>query len=209
MISQPHKTQPAPKEEWQVGQRAHDGGPLLRVLAQGALSETTRLHQLITGPGTFHVLVFTSDMLRSTASSSTLVDGNGIAVTNESRLAKDLDSSLQSWRSQWAYSPTTGRSLFQVHVLAALPDTVGGTTFEDPTKVVADALAVKEQGDGRIYWDQTKIVHERYGVPVKGSAGAIIVIRPDSHIGFRVQGAGQPAWQDVDAYFYSILSSRP
>ena len=191
-----------------MGQRAHDGGPLLRVLAQGALSETTRLHQLINGPGTFHVLVFTSDMLRSTASSNTLVDNSGVATTNESRLVKDLESSLKSWRSQWAYSPPTGRSLFQVHVLAALPDTIGGPTFEDPTKVVADTLVAKEQGNGRVYWDQTKIVHERYGVRVKGGAGAIIVIRPDSHIGFRVQGAGQPAWQDVDNYFHSILSSR-
>ncbi|GJJ72075.1 phenol 2-monooxygenase (NADPH) [Entomortierella parvispora] len=209
LINQPHKSQPAPKEEWQVGQRAHDGGSLLRVLTQGAHSDATRLHQLITGPGTFHILVFTSDMLRSTASSRSLVDKNGIALTNESRLIKDMDSSLQSWRSQWGYDPATERSLFQAHILAALPETVGGTDFDDPTKVVADALANRDQGEGRVYWDQTKIVHERYGVPVKDGAGAIIVIRPDSHIGFRVQGAGQPAWQDVDTYFHSILCSRP
>ncbi|KAG0057317.1 hypothetical protein BGZ83_011560 [Gryganskiella cystojenkinii] len=212
LINQPHKTQPPSKiEEFQVGQRAHDGGSLRRVLAHGELApeaEETRLHLLTNGPGTFHVVVFTSDMLRSTVSSTKvpLVDKSGIALTNESQLVKDLELYLQNWRKNWSYTSATDRPLFQVHVIGALPETVSGATFEDPTRIVSDRLATKEEGEGRLYLDESKIVHKRSGIAVKGGVGAIIVVRPDSHIGYRVQGASHSAWQDVDDYFHSILS---
>lgn len=213
LINQPHKTQPAPKlKDYHVGQRAHDGGSLRRVLARGVLApeeEETRLHRLMNGPGTFHIIVLTSDLLRSTASSKALVDGNGIVLTNETTLTKDLESSLKKWRSTWSYSSSTNRPLFKVHVIAALPEIIRGDTFMDPTTIVADTLAAKEEGEGRIYLDKSKVIHERCGVPIKGGCGAIVVIRPDSHVGYRVQGVGQSAWQDVDDYFHSILHSRP
>ncbi|KAG0332293.1 hypothetical protein BG005_005525 [Podila minutissima] len=69
-----------------------------------------------------------------------------------------------------------------------------------------DALADSQAGDGKLYLDQQGAVHQKYGV-AKHGAGALIVVRPDGHLGYRVKGAGNPAWEDVDGYFCSILSA--
>ncbi|KAF9979911.1 hypothetical protein BGZ75_009078 [Mortierella antarctica] len=197
-INQRHNTQPVLKEEYRVGQRAHDG-PLARVLLGGKTSEDpVRLHQLLQGPGIFHILVFTSDMLSITTPTS---------KTNEEQLNKNLTRYLAEWQSKWTLGtkqhPT--RSLFNAHVAAALPETLSASHFEDPSRIQADSLSTKDVGGGRVYLDTTGIVHERYGVPVKAGSGAIVVVRPDSHVGYRVQGAGTPAWEDVDQYLNSIL----
>ncbi|KAF9913532.1 hypothetical protein BX616_009905 [Lobosporangium transversale] len=224
-INQPHKTQRKPAEEYQVGQRAHDG-PLLRVLPGGQTSqETVRLHQLIHGPGTFHILVFTSDMLRTTASTSKQADHQGIAFTTESQLRKNLEYYLREWASKWAYGAVhfstssqtelterqtkSKRPMFNVHVISALAETISGPDFKDPSKIRADSLANKEPGKGRLYFDHLRIVHERYGVPVKTGSGAIVVIRPDSHVGYRVLGTNESAWMDVDQYLKSIFDACP
>ncbi|KAI8602844.1 FAD binding domain-containing protein [Dissophora ornata] len=215
-INQRHKTQPAPADEFQVGQRAHDG-PLVQVLAGGQTSsDIIRLHQLIHGPGTFHILVFTSDMLSTTSSaSSRKTDQGGIALTDESQLKGDIERHLGEWRSKWAYGSERfqqqqnhTRPMFNVHVIGALPETLSSSKFEDPSKIHADSLASKEAGEGRVYFDESSKLHERYGVPVKAGSGAIVVIRPDSHVGYRVQGAGHAAWQDVDEYLRSIFNTR-
>ncbi|KAG0213474.1 hypothetical protein BGX28_004329 [Mortierella sp. GBA30] len=209
-VNQRHKTQPLPKEDFQVGQRAHDG-PLTRVLAGGKTSEeNVRLHQLLHGPGIFHILVFTADMLSATASSSKTTDKQGVVRTNEEQLNKDLTRCLAEWSSKWrieSKQQEQKRPFFNAHVIAALPETISGSHFEDPTKVIADSLVGKKAGEGRVYLDESHIVHERYGVPVKAGSGAIVVIRPDSHIGYRVLGAGAAAWNDVDQYLQSIFNA--
>ncbi|KAF9124057.1 hypothetical protein BGW39_008497 [Mortierella sp. 14UC] len=226
-INQTHKIQPLPKEAFQVGQRAHDG-PLHRVLSGGKKSETeTRLHQLLYGPGNFHILVFTSDLL-SVTSASKGKDKNGTPITNETELRENVEKYLAQWRSKWSYGKklagksmtttpnatattimTTTKPIFHVHLIAALPETLSATDFKDPTKIYADSFANKEIGEGALFLDDagTSIVHQRYGVtPVKAGAGAIVVVRPDSHLGYRVLGAGPAAWDDVDQYLHSILS---
>ncbi|KAF9115986.1 hypothetical protein BGX27_005423 [Mortierella sp. AM989] len=214
LINQPHKTQRKPAEEFQVGQRAHDG-PLVRVLAGGETSdETVRLHQIILGPGIFHILVFTSDMLSVNAAPiSKKTDSQGIALTDEAHLKKNLEHYLHEWRSKWAYrskrfhEQQKKQPLFNVHVIGALAERVSGPNFQDSSKIRADSLASKDAGDGRVYFDESSTIHQRYGVPIKAGSGAIIVVRPDSHVGYRVLGAGEPAWQDVDQYFRSFLAS--
>ncbi|KAF9364406.1 hypothetical protein BGX34_001618 [Mortierella sp. NVP85] len=220
MINQPHKTQPVPKEEFQVGQRAHDG-PLFIVLTEGRSSyENIRLHQLIDGPGTFHILVFTSDMLSNTNSHlSRKTNADGITFTNETQLKKNVDHYLQAWRTKWVLGSTRfqqeqkqlkeKRPLFNVHVIGALAEQVTAQGFKDPSRIWADSLATASRGDGKLYFDESRILHERYGVPVKGGAGALVVVRPDSHLGYRVQGAGDSAWRDVDEYLHSVFNGRP
>ncbi|KAF9332816.1 hypothetical protein BGZ91_011548 [Linnemannia elongata] len=221
-LNQTHKAQPVPKEPFQVGQRAHDG-PLRRVLSGGKKSETEiRLHQLLYGPGNFHILVFTSDLL-SVTSASKGKDANGTPITNERELKENVQKYLSQWRSKWSYgairhlagsndatlsTSTKTKSIFHVHLIAALPERLSATDFEDPSMIRADAFANKAIGDGALYQDEkAALVHERYGVtPVKAGAGAIVVVRPDTHLGYRVLGAGPAAWQDVDQYFHSILS---
>lgn len=217
IINQRHKSQPLPEEEFQVGQRAHDG-PIRIVHTEGQTSlEHIRLHQLIDGPGTFHILVFTSDMLSITNSnSSRKSSADGITLTNEYQLKENADHYLQTWRTKWALGSTRfqqeqeqlkeRRPLFKVHVIGALPETVSGSEFKDPSKIRADLLATSDGGNGKLYFDEYRILHERYGVSIKGGAGAIVVIRPDSHIGYRVQGAGDSAWGDVDEYLRSVFN---
>ncbi|KAF9202513.1 hypothetical protein BGZ49_007340 [Haplosporangium sp. Z 27] len=212
MINQSHKSQIKPAEEFQVGQRAHDG-PLVRILADGKTGdETIRLHQLISGPGVFHILVFTSDMLSTNVGPiSHKTDKNNIQFTEETHLKRNIEHYLQQWRSAWAYGTKRfqdqkrEQSLFKVHVIGALPEKVSGPNFHDPSKIRADSLANKDNGDGRIHLDVSGILHKRYGVPIKAGSGAIIVIRPDSHVGYRVLGASEIAWIDVNQYLLSIL----
>ncbi|KAG0323849.1 hypothetical protein BGZ99_002420, partial [Dissophora globulifera] len=143
MINQHHKSQPILKEPFQVGQRAHDG-PLLRVLTGGQLGEALRLHQLIRGPGTFHILVFTSNMLSPTATTPTskLAGQQMVEHTNEVDLKHNIEQYLQQWRSQWAYGHGLKevQPLFNIHVIGAVPETLSGPHFQDPSKIQADTL---------------------------------------------------------------------
>ncbi|KAF9300347.1 hypothetical protein BGZ74_008005 [Mortierella antarctica] len=209
-VNQKHTTQPLPAEAYKVGQRAHDA-PLATLLAGGKLGDSIRLHQLLHGPGTFHIVVFTSDMLSTIDKKD-----RGIAYTDEKKLEHSIQSSLKKWRSKWAYGSELAKKaglsvpevpLFNIHVVAALPEKLAAGDFVDPTRIHADALAAKAVGEGKNFFDPTSLLHERYGIAVKGGSGAIVVLRPDSHIGYRVSGAGDDAWQDVDSYFGSILKS--
>jgi hypothetical protein len=72
----------------------------------------------------------------------------------------------------------------------------------------SSVLASKGVGEGKAYFDPEGLLHSRYGVEVAARGetnGAIFVIRPDTHIAYRVQGLDDLAWKDVDAYFESIL----
>lgn len=120
---------------------------------------------------------------------------------------------VAQWRSKWAY-PTntlsgskTNRDLFQVHVIAgAISSDKNKREDKDDVESSVNVFATKAEGEGRLYLDESKIVHERYGFEWSKGIGGIVVIRPDSHIGYRVNGAQEQAWRDIDEYFSTLLS---
>ena len=120
-------------------------------------------------------------------------------------LSKLAERHLANWRSKWP-SAAKDQHQFSVHTLTTLctatVEAAGG----------ANPLMEKKMGDGKAYTDLNRLLHRRYSVDSKvnkkctESAGALVVVRPDSHIAYRVQGVGESAWKDVDEYFGSILS---
>ncbi|KAF9989561.1 hypothetical protein BGZ75_005877 [Mortierella antarctica] len=256
-INQRSKSQTSIGEEYQVGQRARDGN--LRVIRKQDLGlaakegASVRLHELTVGPGIFHVLVFTSDMLplATTSSKSTpAAKIKGVESTDADQLAKDIGEHLGAWRSRWAYKSTdqmagNGASedsadpnmlsknsstssdnslsaiphavranhLFMVHVLASdlsAPhnnESAAGASDNTTTtsSSTTDVLSENQPGEGKIYLDHLGVVHEKYGVAAKHGPGAIIVVRPDAHIGYRVLGASASAWKEIDQYLETIL----
>lgn len=168
---------------------------------------TVRLHELTAGIGRFHILVFTSDMLASNRSEPRLV--KGIKTINAQELEERIDSITQQWRSKWSYGSDMhdgydGKDLFKVHVIAGSADS--GNDSSDNRRSL-DRLAKKEKGDGKVFLDETKALHQKYGFSSNKGHGGVVVVRPDSHIGYRVNGAGEQAWKDVDEYFTSILTA--
>ncbi|KAG0301690.1 hypothetical protein BGZ98_008129 [Dissophora globulifera] len=216
-LNKAHPTQPTPATEFQVGARAQDGS--LRPL-QGDTNETqnlesTRLHEITAGIGRFHILVFASDMLHSGTSITNTTEIQGVSTTTAKALERNIEDYLSIWRSKWPYAfnildDLQDKDLFKVHVIAGtavLEDSkddknINGNDSSNSVK----ALANKRMGDGRIYMDDTKVLHKRYGFASSRGAGGIVVIRPDSYIGYRVNGAGEQAWKDVQDYFDSILT---
>ncbi|KAG0055478.1 hypothetical protein BGZ83_008483 [Gryganskiella cystojenkinii] len=156
---------------------------------------TVRLHEVMAHPGVFQILVFTGKQWK--------YQPEAVA-----KLFKRLDNYLSKWRSTWPSSDILRPHQFMVHILT----TVKPSQVVSQSSTAAVQLLAKRtvDGEGKVYRDLTKVLHSRYGVDpaVKKSpeeSGAIVVVRPDSHIGFRVQGAGATAWEDVDEYFESIL----
>lgn len=221
--------------------------------------ETVRLHQLLVGPGIFHILVFTSDLLlpvpskngRSTSPPPAAI--KGVETTDASGLAKSIEEHLFAWRSKWSYktrtqivestastvpgpttpemksiSPTlssdtacTASSLaavphpiradkaFMVHTIASdcsLSSSPKSSESMVSTMASTDRLADNKAGEGKVYLDHQGRIHQKYGVVGKHGPGAIVVVRPDSYIGYRVLGAGPSAWREVDQYLESILA---
>ncbi|KAI9242256.1 MAG: FAD binding domain-containing protein [Podila humilis] len=209
-INLPHKTQEQPKGEvHQVGARAPDG-PLLRLLLAPAEDELPSVHnsnttslekqrihvqELTMGVGKFHILVLVGKSFSDPASFQ----------EREADLVKHVEENLSEWRTRWHFDSSQDNQIFKLHVIAT------GTMSQSHGN---GFLAQRAQGDGLLFWDNTEEVHKSYGVPtqVKGRAnnanglGAIVVIRPDSHIGYRVEGLGKNAWADVSEYFHTILS---
>lgn len=210
-INLPHKTQKPPKQEaHQVGARAADG-PLLRLLPvskdpspvhnnemTSVEEQRVFVQEVIVGVGRFHILVLAGNALVDPVSFQEREEG----------LAKSIEDHLSQWRTRWHYTTVLSNKpdnqLFKVHVIAtgSLSDTQRN-----------GQLAQRTQGDGRLFWDCSAEVHEKYGVPAKAKGhtgsmnqGAIVVVRPDSHIGFRVQGLDKSAWEDVTGYFETILA---
>jgi hypothetical protein len=191
------------------------------VVKKGGLTEDgtkLRLHELTVGPGIFHVLVFAANMLQQTKVSTV----KGVDTTSSKDLAENVHKHLQDWRSKWAYkslskfsatesAPLAGSNkVFMIHVIASdltVPKNASPVAgAAEGGNAGIDALADSQAGDGKLYLDQQGAVHQKYGV-AKHGAGALIVVRPDGHLGYRVKGAGNPAWEDVDGYFRSILSA--
>ncbi|KAG0357150.1 hypothetical protein BG005_003859 [Podila minutissima] len=185
-INVPHKVQEQPKEEaHQVGARAPDG-PLLSPVDNNKV----HVHQLTVGVGRFHILVFAGNSFADPS-----------CQEREKELAKHLEGHLSQWRTRWHFTSLEGgktdNQLFKGHVIAA------GMSGESHGNGLLDQRA---QGDGRLFWDTSAVVHASYGVPVHAKDGAIVVIRPDSHIGYRVQGLDKSAWEDVTEYFQTVLA---
>ncbi|KAF9336413.1 hypothetical protein BG006_008820 [Podila minutissima] len=90
---------------------------------------------------------------------------------------------------------TVGVGKFHILVLV-------GKSFSDPSFHEREKDLVKRE------------VHKSYGVPTKAKDrannaidhDAIVIIRPDSHIGYRVEGLGKSSWADVDKYFRTTLA---
>ncbi|KAG0213467.1 hypothetical protein BGX28_004322 [Mortierella sp. GBA30] len=197
-LNKAHDAQQLTRSDYQVGVRAKDG-PLCRL--GFTLNDKTpaqlRLHDLLLGIGRFHILVFTSDMLATTAGGPPI---QGISTTNAKQLADNIDRFLTQWRSRMIYAADLNdgykdKDLFKVHIVASsfTPNGLG-------------ALIKKELGEGKTFLDHTKKVHEKYGFAKSRGYGGIVVVRPDSYIGYRVNGAADQAWEDVNQYFSSILS---
>ncbi|KAF9202510.1 hypothetical protein BGZ49_007337 [Haplosporangium sp. Z 27] len=198
-------TQPIPSVEYRVGVRAREG-PLRSIRSSSDLkseSNQLRLYDLFKGIGRFHILVFTSDMLAKQNDSRI----KNVRTTNAKELGDNIDSYTHQWRSKWTYTANMqdghkdNNALFKVHVIS------GALAFSGEDKAHLDALVERDVGNGAVFLDDSKIVHERYGFAWKGEAGGIVVVRPDSHIGYRVNGAGEEAWRDVEKYFTSNLIS--
>jgi hypothetical protein len=170
---------------------------------------TLRLHHLLVGPGVFHIIVFTSDMLhpKNIRSGTTI---KSVLATTAQDIGKEVEDRLVTWQARYTPSSLSVSvdsninvkashqgKMFMVHVISA--------TAVDAA--AASGLATKSHGEGRLYLDKDGVLHGKYGVAAAGGPGSIFVLRPDSYVGYRVVGAGRPAWQDVDDYLSSILTS--
>ncbi|KAF9288385.1 hypothetical protein BGZ68_000346 [Mortierella alpina] len=200
-INQRHTTQPTPRSEHQVGVRAKDG-PLCTLGLDPSSKEPSqlRVHDLMLGISRFHILVFVSDMLKFTTNAGAL--SQGMHTLSFKELAHNIDRFSSQWRRKWVYGSDLNdgykdKDLFKVHIIAG--------SFVPGSQSSLDVMFKRKVGEGRLYLDHTKAVHEKYGFPWQGGSGGIVVVRPDSHLGFRVNGTQSQAWEDVDKYFSSIL----
>ncbi|KAG0301335.1 hypothetical protein BGZ98_008459 [Dissophora globulifera] len=205
-LNKAHPTQTIPAAQFRVGVRAQDAAlrPLRADTDRKHNSASTRLHELTVGIARFHIVVFASDMLSPRTGTPSATAIQGVSTTTAKELERNIEDFLSIWRTKWSYASNIrdghkDKDLFKVHVIT------GPVALSNSSSSVK-ALADKKTGDGRIYVDDTKALHRRYGFASKRGAGGIVVIRPDSHVGYRVNGAGGQAWKDVQDYFNSILT---
>ncbi|KAF9151380.1 hypothetical protein BG015_006739 [Linnemannia schmuckeri] len=199
-INRPHETQPEPKADYKVGVRAKDG-ILLPFYSSSLITDTKdkkdpqptlRLHSLFTGVARFHILVFASDHLTADAK----------------EISALLDRHVTQWRAKWTYSSTLNdgyadKDLFKVHVIAG--PSPSSSTFNTSTLL---EMSKRDIGKGKVYVDKDGHTHQKYGFAATKRLGGITVVRPDSHVGFRVHGVDEQAWKDVDEYFSTVLVAR-
>ncbi|KAF9547158.1 hypothetical protein EC957_008838 [Mortierella hygrophila] len=194
-INRPHKTQPEPKGDYKVGIRAKDGIllPFYSSFATDTKEKkdpqpTLRLHSLFTGIARFHILVLASDHL---------------TTSGAKEISTLLDRHVSQWQSKWTYGSTlrdgyTDKDLFKVHVITG----PSSTTSSSPVLL---EMSKRDIGKGKVFVDQAGQIHQKYGFAATKGLGGITVIRPDSHVGFRVHGVNEQAWKDVDEYFSTVL----
>ncbi|KAG9064116.1 hypothetical protein KI688_003300 [Linnemannia hyalina] len=188
-INRSHTSTMQSKDEYQVGVRAQCG--TIRTINSTTNDKTNnpfRLHELLIGLGRFHILIFASTTLNS--------------PIDAKHLATHLEHYQYAWRSRWTYSAdlNDGRKdkhdLFKIHILAGpTQDTTGWEKFVD-----------RAEGDGRVYEDIEAKVHVKFGFNGKKGPGGIVVVRPDAHVGYRVEGCQAQAWEAVDRYFSGLLT---
>ncbi|KAG0005587.1 hypothetical protein BGZ65_010699 [Modicella reniformis] len=209
-INKPHATQPIPSnDDYRVGVRAQDGSlyPTMSTNDEKNEITTLRLHELTAGIGRFHILVFTSDMLALNNSEPRSI--NGIKTTNVKALESNIDSHIRQWRSKWSYASAMhdgydDKDLFKIHIIAGSLS-IGQDSNDNSESL--DQLIRKQKGDGKAFLDESEELHQKYGFAWKKGHGGIVVIRPDSHIGYRVNGTGDQAWKDVEEYLSSFLAA--
>ncbi|KAG0375187.1 hypothetical protein BGX24_009439, partial [Mortierella sp. AD032] len=184
-INRPNISKTQIKDDYKAGVRAQDGA-----IRDGRNNETFRLHKLLVGLGRFHILVFASNTLNSSSTSS----------SEAKQLAAQLEHYLPTWRHRWTYAGdlndghTDKHELFKVHILASRP-------VQQDSESGWSLFADKNEGDGYVYEDVDAKVHAKFGFNGKGGPGGMVVIRPDSHIGFRSEDSLDQAWKEVDEYF--------
>ncbi|KAG0282653.1 hypothetical protein BGZ96_000264 [Linnemannia gamsii] len=188
----------------------------------------TRLYDILAapGPGVFHILVFTADRLGT----ETDLDAGLVKEMEHYQrvwssrwpgLGGVLD--LSSGVSRTAVGVTKAKSTpqFMVHVISTATSSSSSSSEHGTT--TAMAVADRTEGYGKMYVDpEGGRLHEWFGFAglasspsspqTKKSAslvqgGGIVVLRPDTHVAFRVRGVGSAAWADVDEYFVSLLTS--
>ncbi|KAG0306592.1 hypothetical protein BGZ97_000684 [Linnemannia gamsii] len=153
-------------------------------------STPVRLYNLMDTLCAFHILVFAADHL---------VQDKSLKNT----LFANVEHYQGSWLTRWPGTRAStangvkemkATSQFMVHVISH--HGLDATT-------VGDNYLRKESGYGRMYLDsEGGDLHKRYGITAKGG---IVVVRPDTHISYRVETFGKAAWEDVDGYFRSTL----
>ncbi|KAF9935337.1 hypothetical protein FBU30_003127 [Linnemannia zychae] len=173
-------------------------------------STETRLYELLAIPGALHIVVFVADRL---------IQEKGF----KEQLVNDIDHYHRIWSSRWpglgniltpsskweaemtgAIKKTRSTPQFVIHVITTVTPTDSDQLKE---------LANRTVGFGKVYLDTVEggRLHQRYGfASAKGSVeagGGLVVLRPDTHIAYRVSHVGSEAWADVDEYFRSVLSS--
>jgi hypothetical protein len=134
-------------------------------------------------PGAFQILVFTAHRL---------VDEQGLETT----LADAIEHYQGSWIARWPGARAVGATIntkqatlqFIVHVISHSGLDVSGDNRPGYGKLYLDS----EGGD----------LHKSYGITANGG---IVVVRPDTHISYRVTSIDKSAWANVDEYFGSIL----
>ncbi|KAF9119534.1 hypothetical protein BGW39_000237 [Mortierella sp. 14UC] len=196
ILNRPHASQPAPLPDYQVGVRAQDGliSPLLSSSpSPSSSSSTLRLHELFIGIARFHILVFAS-------TTQTLTPAT---VAHATRF-------ISQWRHKWTYASSlqdgyADKDLFKFHFLT--PPCSSSSNNE-----VLQGLSKNEIGEGKVFLDEGGKLHKKYGfTPFKSDdegAGGIVVLRPDSHIGYRVHGLEEQTWKDADQYLSSVLTAQ-
>ncbi|KAG0061502.1 hypothetical protein BGZ90_003557 [Linnemannia elongata] len=184
MLNRPHASQPIPSADYQVGVRAQDGTifPILPTTTSTATLSTIdekpinstsirRLHDIFIGLARFHILIFTSDThLLTSSSSSTAATLTHIAT-----------HFVTQWRTKYTYTSDlqdgyADKDLFKFHFLTT------------STKEVTQELSKSPIGEGRVFLDEGAKIHKKYGFEGRGvgAEGGIVVLRPDSHIGYRL-----------------------
>ncbi|KAG0206757.1 hypothetical protein BGX33_007225 [Mortierella sp. NVP41] len=167
-----------------IGQRAPDDWvyPL-----SADMTDPSRLYSLMDTPGAFQVLVFTADRLAQ--------EKQGLEAT----LFDNIEHYQGSWRSMW---PGTGAGAMSKGIKATPQFVVHVISNRGPDGAL-DSKKTKEVEHGKMHLNSEKgDLHRRYGITAQGG---IVVVRPDTHISFRVASLGKSAWSDVDQYFKSIL----
>ncbi|KAG0248768.1 hypothetical protein BG011_009932 [Mortierella polycephala] len=155
-INKRHISQDVPGEEYRVGVRARDGTLAVFETENGFISKgdsTLRLHDLLVGPGIFHILVFTSDMLTKINVATAI---KGIQAATSNSVAKQCAEHLVRWRASCTSKPI--ENLFMIHVVCTSTRSLGALT----------SLSTKTTGEFNVYLYQEGVVHRRYGVSAKG-----------------------------------------
>ncbi|KAG0340560.1 hypothetical protein BG004_006357 [Podila humilis] len=193
------------------------------------------VHELMVGVGKFHILVFAGDQLSPVSSDNNSIEEAQEVLAKDMVTHVGQWRKRWFWKTQEnkktinaAVAATQAQDddddddkqnkgdsqddqLFKVHVIASTNAISNGLVW------FGKLLCERTRGDGKLFWDFAGVVHERYGVVPTAAAGAsaaagagnkrgaIVVVRPDSYIGFRVEGIDQDAWNDVGDYFGRIL----